>query len=189
MKIVQFILIFIFLSDTFLFSQINNPLKEYFGFDTVSENRCIAYGNFVQKTGIIREAEPQFVSIINIETNHISSIIVKPLNKTGKETVFAFYVRPGTYEILNYIWTKKILYVVKTYSQTIQKNLVSEDTSSANSYWYKFTIEPNTLNYLGTWHFEESRVYFVEDKIKLDKTMKKKFGLLNYSRALLAIPN
>ena len=54
---------------------------------------------------------------------------------------------------------------------------------------FKFTVAPNTLNYAGTWHFEQSPVYFTDDKEQADDRMKDKYKKLDFSSSHMAIPN
>lgn len=46
---------------------------------------------------------------------------------------------------------------------------------------FKFTVAPNTLNYVGTWHFEQSPVYFTNDKEQADDRMKDKYKSWTFS--------
>ena len=55
--------------------------------------------------------------------------------------------------------------------------------------FFKFTVAENTLNYLGTWHFEDSPVFFTNDKEETDKEMQDKYKKLDFRSSRTAIPD
>ena len=54
---------------------------------------------------------------------------------------------------------------------------------------FKFQIQANTLNYIGTWHFDKETVSFSDEKLNLDKKLYDKFVKLNFKNAVTQIPN
>lgn len=54
---------------------------------------------------------------------------------------------------------------------------------------FTFTVTRNSLNYLGTWHFDKGLVSFTDDKAEFDKVVKHKYTKLNFSTANLVLPN
>ncbi len=53
---------------------------------------------------------------------------------------------------------------------------------------FTFTILKNSVNYVGTWHFDTGLVSFTDDKETLDDTLKKRYKNLDFSTAQLLLP-
>lgn len=54
---------------------------------------------------------------------------------------------------------------------------------------FTFTIIENSINYLGTWHFDTGLVSFTDDKEILDNLLRGRYKNLDFSKALLILPN
>ena len=136
---------------------------------------------------------------MNVATKEICSFRVKPTFKSAKENQFIYFLTPGKYIILNYWWTQSKVYGGKMYAEPIFKGIDATDKfeekiksgelkkKDLNNFC--FTIDENTLNYLGTWHFDKGLVSFTDDKNNLDKKISNKFKKLDFSNAKTVIPN
>ena len=67
----------------------------------------------------------------------------------------------------------------KTKSEPINQNKLEQFT---------FEITKNSLNYLGTWHFNKGLVSFTDDKIQFDKLLESHYKKLDFLKAITTIP-
>jgi len=187
----------------FLSMQINaqdlKHLDDVASNDGIPRGKAIIYGNFIQRLGFSSGGFPQDIRLINTETKEVFSFRVKPTFKSSKENIFIYTIEPGNYAILNYWWTNSKWYGGKMYTEYIFKNTDTtdgfEDKVNAGLInideleRFTFKITENSLNYLGTWHFKTSPVSFSDDKVILDKKMKDRYKAIDFSQAILVIPN
>ena len=54
---------------------------------------------------------------------------------------------------------------------------------------FKFIISDNTINYVGSWHFENPTVFFTDEKTELHDSLTKRFKQLDFSSAKILLPN
>ncbi|RXQ91027.1 hypothetical protein EO244_13060 [Ancylomarina salipaludis] len=167
--------------------------------DSLIENQAIIYGNFIQRLGFSSGGFPQDIRIQNIETKEFYKFRVKPTYKSRKENPFIFHIPAGKYRILVYWWTKSQWYGGKMFTEPIFKGI----DASTKSYrkksksgkiqekdfeQYEFTIEKNTTNYLGTWHFNTGLVSFSNDKIHFDKEITSDHEYVDFQNAVINLP-
>jgi len=174
-------------------------LDETSGGDTIPAGQAIIYGNFIQRLGFSSGGFPQDIRLINIDTKEILAFRVKPTFKSAKENTFFYFIKPGKYAILNYWWTQSKWYGGKMFTEPIFKNIDASDELAqkiisgqikiADLKQFTFTITENSLNYLGTWHFDKGLVSFTDDKTQFDDLMKSKYKELDFSTAKLVLPN
>lgn len=168
--------------------------------DTVPSGQAAFYGDFIQRLKNFKSGGyPQDIRIINVETNEVLVFRVKSTFKTSKENSFCYLLEPGTYAILNYWWTESKWYGGKSYMEPIYKGddsiqeterkIKNKEQRADELVLFKFTVEPNTLNYVGTWHFEQSPVFFTNDKAQADEKMREKYKMLDFSSSHHAIPD
>lgn len=168
--------------------------------DAIPAGQAAFYGDFIQRLKKFKSGGyPQDIRIINIETNEVFIFRVKSTFKTSKENPFCYLIEPGTYAILNYWWTESKWYGGKSYMEPIYKGedsileterkIKNKEQRPDELVLFKFTVAPNTLNYAGTWHFEQSPVYFTDDKEQADDRMKDKYKKLDFSSSHMAIPD
>ena len=167
--------------------------------DSIIENQAIIYGNFIQRLGFSSGGFPQDIRIQNIETKEFYKFRVKPTYKSRKENPFIFHIPPGKYRILVYWWTKSQWYGGKMFTEPIYKG-IDASTKGFMKKWengeiqekdleqYEFTIEKNTINYLGTWHFETGLVSFSNDKIQFDKEIMSEYEYIDFENAVIILP-
>ena len=161
-------------------------------------NESIIYGTFIQRLGFSSGGFPQDIRLMNIDTKEIVAFRVKPTFKSAKQNPFIFHIPPGNYIILNYWWTKSTWYGGQEYTEPIYKAIDSTDDLeekiksgeilAENLIPFTFTIQENTLHYLGTWHFNQGIVSFTEDKKSCDLDFSKKYPKLDFSEAKLTLP-
>ncbi|SFN89619.1 hypothetical protein SAMN05421741_11333 [Paenimyroides ummariense] len=182
-----------------VYSQSMKSLNNISANDTVPEGQAVIYGNFIQRLGFSSGGFSQDIRIINLESNEISTFRVKPIFKTAKENSFCYVIEPGEYAILNYWWTESKWYGGQMFTEPIYKNIdatkdfeekiKSGELTEKDLIKYTFTITENSLNYLGTWHFNKGLVSFTDDKTKLDKKLSNTFKKLDFINATTIIPN
>lgn len=168
--------------------------------DTIPAGQAAFYGQFIQRLKKFKSGGyPQDIRLINIETNEVFVFRVKSTFKTSKENQFCYLIEPGTYAILNYWWTESKWYGGKSYMEPIYKGedsifeterkIKNKEQRPDELVFFKFTVTENTLNYLGTWHFEDSPVFFTNDKEETDKEMQYKYKKLDFPASRIAIPD
>jgi hypothetical protein len=166
--------------------------------DTISSEEAIIYGNFIQRLGFSSGGFPQDIRLINIETKEVLAFRVKPTYKSAKENTFIYFIKPGKYAILNYWWTQSTWYGGKFFTEPIFKNIDVTDNfeqkiksgqiNQNELEQFTFEITKNSLNYLGTWHFDKGFVSFTDDKMQFDNLVKIKFKKLDFSTATIILP-
>ena len=173
-------------------------LKEALSKDTVQSGQGIIYGLFIQRLGFSSGGFPQDIRIINLDTKEIFSFRVKLTFKSAKENIFSYHIPSGNYAILQYLWTQSKWYGGKMFTEPIFKNyafskieakLKSGDLKEEELEHFKFSIQPMSLNYIGTWHFDKETVSFSEEKFDLDKQLNLKYTKLDFKNAKTLIPN
>jgi hypothetical protein len=179
-------------------AQTIKTLKEALSKDTIQSGQGIIYGLFIQRLGFSSGGFPQDIRIVNINTREIFSFRVKPTFKSAKENIFSFHIPPGDYAIIQYWWTQSKWYGGKMFTEPIFKNyafseieakLKSSEIKEEELEHFKFSIQPNTLNYVGSWHFDKEQVSFSHDKVNIDKKVTKTQTKLNFGNAAISIPN
>ncbi|MEC5166218.1 hypothetical protein RCH18_001954 [Flavobacterium sp. PL11] len=197
MKLFSTIILTLF---TFLATSQNyKSLVEFNRNDSIVAGQAVIYGSFIQRLGFSSGGFAQDVRIINMETNEISAFRVKPAYKSAKENTFCYSITPGTYAIYNYWWTQSKWYGAKFFTEPIFKNIDSRENldvkiksgqlKQEDLTPFVFTINPNSLNYLGTWHFDTGVVKFSNDKLILDNKLKDKYKFIEFSKATTLLPN
>lgn len=167
--------------------------------DAIPAGQAAFYGEFVQRLKKMKSGcYPQDIRLINVETNEVLIFRVKSTFKTAKENVFCYLIEPGTYAILNYWYTESKWYGGKSYMEPIYKGddsiqeterkIKNKEQRPDELVLFKFTVTANTLNYVGTWHFEQSPVFFTNEKEKTDEEMKDRYKKLDFSAARVEIP-
>lgn len=168
--------------------------------DTIPAGQAAFYGEFVQRLKKMKSGGyPQDIRLINIETNEVLIFRVKSTFKAAKENNFCYLIEPGTYAILNYWYTESKWYGGKSYMEPIykgddsiqetEKKIKNKELRPDELVLFKFTITANSLNYVGKWHFEQSPVYFTDEKGEIDEDMKGKYKRLDFPKARIAIPD
>lgn len=181
-----------------IFAQKIIPLEPVKGNETIISGESIIYGNFIQRLGFSSGGFPQDIRIVNIETNEIYAFRVKPTYKSAKENIFCSHIKPGKYYIQNYWWTQSKWYGGKIYTEPIYKGIDATDkfNEKINSgelvteklERFEFEILSNTINYLGTWHFDKGFVSFTNDKVTLDPLTTSEFVNLDFKKAEINLP-
>ena len=156
-------------------------LKEVSSKDTVQSGQGIIYGLFIQRLGFSSGGFPQDIRIVNLNT----------------KAIFSFHIPSGDYAIIQYWWTQSKWYGAKMFTEAIFKNyafgeietkIKSGELKEEDLEHFKFSIKPNTINYVGTWHFDKEQVLFSDEKMKLDKTLSKTQTKLNFETVTISIP-
>lgn len=194
-------LLIVFFGITFLSanSQELIPLEKVENNDILIENQAIIYGSFIQRLGFSSGGFPQDIRIQNIENQEFYKFRVKPTYKSKKENPFIFHIPSGTYRILVYWWTKSKWYggemfnepIYKGIDLSLKKNKKKRETGEIKDIeleYFEFTIKENTINYLGTWHFNTGLVSFSNEKLQFDKEIADEYENINFENAIISIP-
>lgn len=195
----------IILSSIFLFlsvivnAQQAKSLSAYSGNKIIKEGQATIYGNFIQRLGFSSGGLVQEIMIKNVATSEYFRFVVKPMMKSAKENTFCFTILAGDYEIIYYNYNQSTWYGANMFGEPIFKNVISNEDlhlklqsgalKETDLERFKFTIKENSLNYLGTWHFDDPMVTFSNDKEVLDQKMAKKYKKLDFNSANTSIPN
>jgi hypothetical protein len=169
-------------------------LEELSGRDVVPADYAVFYGNFIQRLGFSSGGFPQDIRLLNLETKEVFAFRVKPTFKSAKENTFIYVIKPGTYAILNYWWTQSKWYGGKMFTEPIFKGIDATNESALKQKTrgelipFIFSLSANSLNYLGTWHFDTGLVSFTDDKVVMDTDMKKSYPKLDFSVAQIVLP-
>lgn len=166
---------------------------------TIEPGKAIMYGNFIQRLGFSSGGFAQELQIINLDTEELYSFTVKPALKSAKENTFIYFIKPGNYAILNYLWTQSKWYGGKIFTEPIYKGIASTadldekiksgQISKDELKQFTFSVTENSLTYLGTWHFDKEIVKFKDKKLDLDTPLSKRFKKLNFSQAIIELPH
>ena len=189
--------LFILIS-SFIYAQ-RIPYLEYVESGAVFKtDQAIIYGSFIQRLGFSSGGYQQDIRIRNMDTNEVFAFEVKPYLRSRKENTFCFYIKPGTYEILNYWFTKSKWYGGLTTTEPIFKNIDANINlknkidsgiiKREDLHHFKFKVENNTITYVGQWHFDTGLVSFTDDKAALDKKLPADFYFLEFNTAVINIP-
>lgn len=166
--------------------------------DTILAGQAIMYGNFIQRLAFSSGGFPQDIRLVNLDTKAVLAFRVKPTFKSAKDNNFIYVLPPGNYAILHYWWTRSKWYGGKSFTEPIYKGLDATDhlEQKINSgdiqqdalQLFRFSIAENTLNYMGTWHFDTGIVSFSDDKLQLDNRLKGQYKKLDFSSAKTLLP-
>ena len=182
----------------FVKGQYFKTLDETSSRDTIPIGLAIIYGNFIQRLGFSSGGFPQDIRLINLNTKEILAFRVKPMLKSAKENTFLYFIKPGNYAILNYWWTQSKWYGGEMFTEPIYKGIDATDDldrkiksgqlKQNELVQFSFIITENSLNYLGTWHFNKGLVSFSDDKMQFDNIVKSKYKKLDFSTAKIVLP-
>jgi hypothetical protein len=159
----------------------------------IPDGMAVFYGSFIQRLGFTSGGFPQDIRLINIETNEFFSFRVKPTFVSFKKNNFIFIAKAGTYAIHNYWYTQSKWYGGKTFIEPILKGFDSTDSEAQvgdhnETKQFAFTLKSNTLNYLGTWHFETGFVSFTDESKQINIRFGEKYKNLDFSNAVTILP-
>ena len=166
--------------------------------DSLQEGKAIIYGNFIQRLGFSSGGFPQDIRLINTDTKEVLTFRVKPTFKSAKENTFIYFIKPGNYAILNYWWTQSKWYGGKMFTEPIFKGIDGTDDleqkiksgqiKTDELEQFHINVTKNSLNYVGTWHFDKGLVSFTDDKAQFDNLVKIKFKKIEFSNAITTLP-
>lgn len=175
------------------------PLDDVEVSTILKENQAIVYGSFIQRLTYWQNGYKQTIGIRNLQTGEMFSLVVKPALRARKENPFCFFIKPGTYEVLNFYYSKNKWYGLEYNERPVFRgfdfeiNLKNKVDSGLvkpeDLHRIVFKVENNTLTYLGQWHFESGAPSFSDDKAMLDKKLKEDYVLLEFEKAVTLLPN
>lgn len=166
--------------------------------EQVKEGEAIIYGSFIQRLKFSSGGFAQDIRIQNLATQRTYTFNVKPTFKSARQNFFCYHVPAGDYVILNYWWTESKWYGGKVTTEQIfkdaafsdlQKEMKEKGTVSRELQPYKFSVQPGSLNYLGTWHFDKEIVSFSNEKESTDNDLKSKYRNLEFQKAQTSLPD
>ncbi|WP_422359813.1 hypothetical protein [Reichenbachiella sp.] len=166
--------------------------------DILTEGNAIIYGNFIQRLGFSSGGFPQDMRVYNKATDTYYRFRVKATMTSKKESNFVFHIPPGDYEIFQYWWTQSNAFGGTFYTEPVFKHtdsyeetitmLESGQLKEEELERFKFIIEPNSVNYLGTWNFDKEVAVFTNDKKSIDQKLIKKYKKISLQNSTINIP-
>lgn len=165
----------------------------------LNDSTSIIYGLFIQRLGFTSGGFPQEIRFHDVVTDKMYTFNVKGTMKSGKENPFCYYIKPGMYKVFSYFWTKSKWYGGEMHEERIFKNIdtstkdytkgVKNGTINPDKLEpYYIEIRPNSIYYVGTWHFDTGLVSFTDNKTDLDDKLKKKYSEMNFDEAIIKLP-
>ncbi len=155
--------------------------------------RTIMYGSYVPMRGINSGAK--LIGVYNIDSNKHYYFNIALGGKEG--SFFRWYTPPGRYIILKHYWAQERFEGGLGHADDVFKWGRMANSSGLNrnpvdgiEERFTFYIAPDTVTYVGAWHFENLQVSFANEKIMQDstelyKTVRKKLDITN---SLINIP-
>ena len=148
--------------------------------DTIGAEHAVIYGTFVQRLNAMTSGGlNQELYLRDTTTKELYVFRAKPLFKSAKQNNFIFYIKPGTYAIVEYMYQKSTWYGFKEFRHQIKK-----PEGSA----YLFTITPGSLNELGIWHFEKENIYFENAAAEVRDKLRQDYQKLDFTKVVQDIP-
>ncbi|NRF37550.1 hypothetical protein [Pedobacter foliorum] len=148
--------------------------------DTINTERAVIYGTFVQRLNAMTSGGlNQEIYLRDTATQELYVFRAKPLFKSAKQHNFIFFIKPGTYAIVEYMYQKSTWYGFKQFEQQIRKPEGS---------LYLFTLAPGSINELGTWHFEKEKVSFENTAEAVNEKLKQTYQKLDFTKTVQNIP-
>jgi len=193
------LVLFLCFSTVLLKGQDVKALDKVLNTENVRDNKSIICGSFIQRLGFSSGGFPQDIIIQNNDTKEFFKFRVKPTYTSKKENQFCVHINPGSYIIVNYLWTQSKWYGGTMYGEPIIKNLdvshyieenkvISKELYEDISLRYKFNVEKGKIVYLGTWHFDTGLVSFTDDKENLMAIIGAKYKKINLKESVTMIP-
>lgn len=178
--------------DIFTLEKVPNGAK-------IKQGQIIIYGNFIQRLGFSSGGFPQDIIVQNVDTKAYLKFRVKPSYKSRKDNTFCYYINPGTYRIISYLWSQSKWYGGMMYGEPIFKGIdvagyiekkvaIPSEIIENDSLRYTFTIGENSLYYLGTWNFDSGLVSFSNDISNFNSEMQLEYKKLDFSISVPEIP-
>ncbi|WP_121808456.1 hypothetical protein [Mucilaginibacter kameinonensis] len=193
-----FACVFLF-TGLFAYGQKITPLEYVDAGTILKENQAIIYGSFIQRLTFWQNGYDQRIRIRNLETNELFSFEVKPATRTRKENPFCFFIKAGTYEVVNFYYSKAKWYGTEDntrpvfrgidFEVNVKNKIDSGLVKMEDLHRIVFKVENNTLTYLGKWHFESGAPSFSNDKAVLDKKLKEDYFFLEFEKAAIVLPD
>jgi len=166
------------------------------------KTEAVVYGNFISRKGLTTSEGTESITVKNITTGLNYSMLVKPVLKTKNTNAFLFYIPPGEYEIINYVYVRDKMIVMDewTYEPVLKgidysnpKDMDLLDKGVAKDVYKRFTfkIEAGVVNYVGNWDFNSGFIAFKADENRavFNKKMKNRVNKkIDYSSAVTIIP-
>ncbi|MFS2188001.1 hypothetical protein ACCC92_15090 [Mucilaginibacter sp. Mucisp84] len=175
------------------------PLEYVYPGTILKENQAIIYGSFIQRLTFWQTGYQQTIRVRNLETNEVFSFEVKPPLRSRKENPFCFFIKPGTYEIVNFYYSKSKWYGIENnirpvfrgidFEINLKNKVDSGIIKREDLHRIVFKIDKNTLTYLGQWHFESGAPSFKADKATLDKKLREDYFFLELEKAITVLPD
>ncbi len=174
------------------FSQVGNKLRHVKIRDERNKfGRTIMYGSFISIKGVTGG----FIELYNTENNQYYFFDIAPGDKNGSH--FRWYVPPGKYVLLKYRWGQWRFEGsignaddIYKWGRMANRSRIDETSLEDTNQRYTFYVAPDTVTYVGAWHFEDVKVSFKNEKSSQDstelyKTVRKK---LDITKSLISIP-
>ncbi|NJK83149.1 MAG: hypothetical protein HC912_04345 [Saprospiraceae bacterium] len=129
---------------------------------------------------------PNYVRLINLDTKEVFVFRLK--TKSNIKNHHCYVIKAGNYAILTYWSTQSKWYgrPIPTEpdfkgtdaTDNLDKKISSGQLKQEDLVPFIVSITENSLNYLGTWHFDKGLVKFSDDKQNFDNQIEDKYKKL-----------
>lgn len=149
----------------------------------------VVYGNCIQRLGFESGGLGQYVRLVNLSTGKPVTLEVKPPMRSRKQNTFCYALPPGRYALYQYEYSASKWYGAEMHQEELRKPRVAATTAALHETRYLFTVAPGRLHYLGTWNLEAAGApVFHNDKAALDAQLTPLFKILDFTQAVVAVP-
>jgi hypothetical protein len=189
--------VILFLTATIGYAQKITTLDELGSRDTIPKGKAVFYGQFSLKRLGCSMGFPNYVRLINLDTKEVLVFRVK--TKSNIKNHHCYVIKAGNYAILTYWSTQSKWYgrPIPTEpdfkgidaTDNLEKKIKSGQIKQEDLMPFTFSLTENSLNYVGTWHFDKELVKFSDDKLVFDNQIKDKYKKLDFSVAKTILPN
>lgn len=164
--------------------------------ENLLHDQSIIYGNFFRRRGGGSGTTRHSIRLINVNTRELLSFVVKRKSQGKKNSIFICHIKPGTYQIINYKYSKDNGFIITTVVENIFKGIditlpeikkkIKAGEINLDSYSrYEFTIRPNTINDVGEWNLNNGIPVFSKNKKEIITIMKKYYRLISFDDVIV----
>ncbi|WP_375417368.1 energy transducer TonB [uncultured Hymenobacter sp.] len=153
-------------------------------------DKGVIYGACLQRLGFTSGGFYQFVRLVNLTTQQVFVISVKPAFKSQRENSFCYALPPGRYALSQYEYTSSKWYGGEMRTERLLKlPATAEGAPAAGTTRFTFNVQPGVAHYVGVWNFtDEGKPSFQNGKAAMDTRFRPGLRMTDLRAAVLAIP-
>jgi len=145
----------------------------------------VIYGTCLQRLGLASGGLGQYVRLVNLTTNEVFRLNVKPIMRSRRENVFSYALPAGRYALSQYEYSTSSFNI---HVERLRKPGRAGSPAVAASR-YVFVVAAGQLHYVGTWNLaNENEPIFMDEKAELDAALQPDFPEADFGAARVALP-